>query len=94
MRNLVNIVIKVDKDIKNDFYTLCKTLSITPMRACLILINRFSKGKIDALPVIEDYKIFKQQEVHNKTMRILKNRIDGKLAYKINKRNKKKDGKL
>ena len=58
------------------------------MRTMLILMDRFGDGKIDALPIIEDYKTFKGDEKITKTNRILKYRIDGKQAYKINSKNK------
>lgn len=89
MIELVNIVLKVDKVIKKKFYDLCHELKITPMRTMLILMERFARGKIDALPVIEDFRRFKSEENQRKTQRILKYRIDGKQAYKINR--KKKD---
>lgn len=88
MIQLVNIVLKVDKQIKKKFYDLCYSLKITPMRTMLILMDRFGDGKIDALPIIEDYKTFKGDEKITKTNRILKYRIDGKQAYKINSKNK------
>ena len=88
MTFLKNIVIKIDKTIKEKFYDICHSFNITPMRTILILISRFADGKIDALPIIEDYKAFKEQEVINKTQRILKYRIDGSSAYKINKAKK------
>jgi len=59
------------------------------MRVVLILVERFGNGKIDALPIIEDYKDFKATDKTKKIDRLLKYRIDGTEAYKINKKNKK-----
>ena len=63
---LVNIVLKVDEDIKKKFYKLCYSLNITPMRTMLILMDRFASGKIDAMPILEDYKLFKTEDQINK----------------------------
>jgi len=90
---LVNIVLKVDKKVKKKFYDLCYSLNLTPMRTMLILMDRFADGKIDAMPILEDFKNFKAEEKIRKSKRILKYRIDGDIAYKINKRNKKKEEK-
>lgn len=88
MIELVNIVLRLDKAIKKKFYDLCHSLKITPMRTMLILMDRFADGKIDALPIVEDYKNFKNNETDKKSQRLLKYRIDGKKAYQINKKNK------
>lgn len=94
MIELVNIVLRLDKAIKKKFYDLCHSLKITPMRTMLILMDRFADGKIDALPIVEDYKNFKNSETDKKSQRLLKYRIDGKKAYQINKKNKNLTGDL
>lgn len=84
----VNIVLKVDKEQKKKFYDLCHGFNMTPMRTMLILMDRFSDGKLDAMPILQEYKEFKASETDRKSQRLLRYRIDGNQAYKINKKNK------
>lgn len=91
MTNTVNVVIKIAPQVKKRFYDLCKSLGLTPMRTILILIERFASGKIDALPILEDFKQFKATEKSNKVKRILKYRVSGTEAYKINKERKEEE---
>lgn len=87
-KNISIIALRIEKVLKNDFYNICRSFSMTPMRTILILIKRFAEGHIDALPIIEEYKVFKTDEIDRKTQRILRHRIDGKQAYKINAKKK------
>lgn len=91
MIELVNMVVKVDKKVKQSFYHLCHSLNLTPMRTMLILIERFANGQIDATPIMSDYATFKEREKITKTNRILKYRIDGGKAYAINQIRKEKE---
>lgn len=88
----VNLVIKIEKNLKKEYYTTCNSLGIKPMRATLILIEHFAKGKINALPILEEYKTFRYSDKDRKIIRLLKNRINGDKAFKIHK--KKQDADL
>lgn len=88
MENQSNIVIKIENKLKDSFYKSCYSLNITPMRAILILIERFNTGNINAMPIVEDYKSFKEKDREDKLFRLLKYRIDGKEAYEINSKRK------
>jgi len=87
----VNIIVRIEEKDKKEFYLTCKSLNITPMRAILILIRKFATGSIDALPIIKEYKEFKDEDMNQRSIRLTKYRIDGKQAYKINKEKKDAD---
>lgn len=85
----VNLVIRIEKDQKKEFYTTCKTLGVSPMRTTLILIRKFARGSIDALPIIKEYKEYKDNDVNLRSVRLVKYRINGDKAHKINRERKK-----
>lgn len=78
-----NLLLSLPKKDKEEFYKLCKTLELKPMRVILILMGKFVDGTIDAMPVIQAFKDYKEGDISNKTIMLLKNRITGKQAYKI-----------
>lgn len=84
----VNLVIRIEKELKKEFYLTCKTLGVSPMRTTLILIRKFARGSIDALPIIQEYKEYKDNDTNLRTVRLAKYRIDGDKAHKINKEKK------
>jgi len=82
MNKTVNLVTKIKPELKKTYYDLCHSIGLTPMRTTLILIERFASGKIDALPVLQNYKDWKYTEKYAKTKRLLKYRIDGSESKK------------
>jgi antitoxin component of RelBE/YafQ-DinJ toxin-antitoxin module len=89
-----SISVKIRTKLKANFYLVCKSLDITPMRTILILIERFSDGKIDAMPIVEDYKNFDVQDKLDRKNRMLVYRIDGGKAYRLNQKNKNDNSNL
>jgi antitoxin component of RelBE/YafQ-DinJ toxin-antitoxin module len=85
----VNLIVRIEDIAKKEFYTTCKSLGISPMRTCLILIRNFARGRIDALPIIKEYKEFKANDMNDRVVRMTKYRIDGNEAYKLNKERNK-----
>lgn len=79
------LILTLPKQDKEEFYKLCKLLEMKPMRVLLILMGKFVNGEIDALPIIKEFKAYKQQDFSNRGIRLLKNRINGKQAYNIHK---------
>lgn len=84
----VNLVIRIEKQEKKEFYLTCKSLGISPMRTTIILIRKFARGSIDALPIIEEYKQYKANDINERTINLIKSRIDGRKAHKLNKEKK------
>lgn len=84
----VNLVIRIEKADKKEFYTTCKTLGVSPMRTTIILIRKFARGSIDALPIIKEYKDYKDNDSNLRSVRLAKYRIDGDKAHKINRERK------
>lgn len=83
-RNKTTILIETTKEVKKVFYSNCYSLGVTPMRIILILMKRFIEGQINVMPILEDYEEFKNEDIKNRTQRLLVNRIDGDKAHRIN----------
>ena len=79
------LLIILDKKLKDKFYGFCHELKMTPMRTIIILIQLFIEGQINSKEVLSRYNSF-YQVIHQDRLKNLKeNRVSGDVAHKINK---------
>lgn len=80
-----SVLVILDKDLKEKFYSFCRELKMTPMRAIIILLQLFTEGKINSREILTRYNSF-YQVIHQDRLKNLKeNRVSGDVAHKINK---------
>lgn len=88
MTDKSSIILSVDNKLKKEFYKLTAANNMSAMRTMIILMERFTNGLIDTLPIIQDYQAFRTDEIDKKTKMLLKHRIHGGTAFQINKQKK------